>query len=392
MNVKYLTIIISSMLSFASHSQNDLRFNELVACIKQVESPMVLQQEDARVLVSSNQAQVITSSTAVNGYCYGWLDEATLKKNKTEKTRLFYGGEDRFWLNPLGSRFSLYYGQKKIQQENWKVPDLFVKAIFPKVEQSKTKVTFKKENVEVVNNIGTTFNIDIERQITLYTKREINKILQITIPEEIKSVGFGSETMIINRGVSWEEKKGLITPWAIGMFKGTTTAVGIFPFSGNATSLDLSTYFFNTEKDRVRIKDSVVYFKTDGEKRSKIGLPREHSKPVIGYYDYENHRLTIIKYSLDKKGKYLSSDEEHLEDPYHGDAVNSYNNASDANGSTFFELETTAPAKALKTNESVSHLHQTFHFEGEELFLNEISKTILGCELMGLNNVLNSGK
>ncbi|WP_271785151.1 hypothetical protein [Aquimarina algiphila] len=43
MNVKYLTIIISSMLSFASHSQNDLRFNELVACIKQAESPMVLE-------------------------------------------------------------------------------------------------------------------------------------------------------------------------------------------------------------------------------------------------------------------------------------------------------------------------------------------------------------
>jgi len=376
------------MLTSKSYSQNELNFGSLTKLIQTIESPILLKQGASRVLVSSNQSQVITSSVnGDNGYSYGWLDTKAIQKNSVEKTTFFYGGEDRFWLNPLGSKYSLFYDQNKIIQKNWQVPDLFTKEIFDQIEKTNTSVLFKKENAMITNNIGTTFIIDIERKIKIYTDQEITKTLNIGIPETVKKVGFSSTTTIVNKGNNWSEEKGLITPWTIGMFKGSPTSIGIFPYTNKSSSFALSTYFFSKKENRHKIDTDVVYFKTDGAKRSKIGLKAKHCTSVIGNYDYRHKRLTIIKYSFDPDGIFLSSDEESLETPYHGDVVNSYNNATNNGQATFFELETTAPGSILKKNESIDHTHHTFHFEGSVEDLNRISKSILGCDLSKLELV-----
>jgi len=388
MSIKQITFICIIINSFAHYAQNDLRFEALVKHIQRIEHPVILKQGISRVLVSSNQSQVISSSTDLKkGYCYGWLDEQAILKNKQENKRLFYGGENRFWLHPLGSKFSLYYGQNQIEPKNWKVPDLFTEELFSITSQSDTIVTFKKERATVINNIGTKFVIDIERELSIYSKKQIESSLQIKIHRNIKYVGFTSKTTITNKGKDWKKEQGLITPWTLGMFKGTATSIGIFPFTKNKAALDIRTYFFDKDNDRLKIKDSIAYFKTDGARRSKIGLPAENCKPFIGYYDYKHNRLTIIAYTLDKDAMYLSSDEEHLDDPYHGDVVNSYNNDPNKGDRTFFELETAAPAKALRHQESISHFHQTFHFEGSKEDLNHISKNILGCDLTEMNSL-----
>jgi len=339
MILRNIVLIIAMLTSLISYSQNELNFGSLAKLIKTIENPILLKQGKSRVLVSSYQSQIITSSAnGDDGYSYGWLDPKVIQKNKAEKTTFFYGGEDRFWLNPLGSKYSLFYGQNKIIQKNWKVPDLFLKEIFTKIDETSNSVTFKKENTTIVNN----------------------------------------------KGGDWSEEKGLITPWTIGMFKGTSTSIGIFPYHNKLSSLKLSTYFFSPTENRHTISNEAVYFKTDGAKRSKIGLKAGHCRPIIGNYDYQHNRLTIIQYTFVPNRNFLSSDEESLAIPYEGDVVNSYNNAKSDGKSTFFELETTAPGTILKKNEAINHTHRTFHFEGDQKALNVISKSVLGCDLSKL--------
>jgi len=289
-------------------------------------------------------------------------------------------------LNPLGSKYTLFYGQNEVEPKNWKVPKLFEEEVFNLKFQKETSVIFEKE-ATIQNNIGTLFSICIERKVDIFSEGQIKDILRLKSLDNIKWVGFSSETKITNTGTDWEQEKGLITPWTLGMFKGTSTSVGIFPFKEDKKQLNLSKYFLEGKENRWLKRGNAILFKTDGNLRSKIGLPIENSRSVIGSYDYKNKRLTIIVYTLDENGKYLSSGESSEAHQFNGDVVNSYNNDGVEGEPTFFELETTASAKVLKTNDSISHIHQTFHFEGSFKGLNSISKQILGVDLRGIKKV-----
>jgi len=377
-------LILATIFNLQIQSQNELNFGETTHLIKEFENPIVLNIGASRVLVSRNQSQVITSSVSgESGYSYGWLNLAAIKKNKKTGSTFFYGGEDRFWLNPLGSKYTLFYGKEKIESKNWKVPKLFEEEVFDLKSQSETSVVFEKE-ATIENNIGTFFSICIERRIAIFSEEKIKEILRLKSLEKVKSVGFSSITKITNTGTDWEEEKGLIAPWTLGMFKGAATSIGIFPFREDVKPLELSKYFLEGKDNRWLKKGDAILFKTDGNLRSKIGLSVENNRPVIGNYDYKNKRLTVIVYTFDKEGKYLGSEESSKGSQFNGDVVNSYNNDGVEGKSTFFELETTAPTKALKNNEAISHVHQTFHFEGDFKDLNGISKQVLGVDLIGI--------
>jgi hypothetical protein len=71
-------------------------------------------------------------------------------------------------------------------------------------------------------------------------------------------------------------------------------------------------------------------------------------------------------------------------EPFKGDVLNSYNDGPLADGSQmgpFYELESSSPAAQLKSGESLRHLHQTYHFQGDETTLNEIVIKIFGVSL-----------
>jgi hypothetical protein len=101
--------------------------------------------------------------------------------------------------------------------------------------------------------------------------------------------------------------------------------------------------------------------------------------------------LTIIKYSLpDKPHDYVNSLWQIQKYPYKGDVVNAYNDgpltAETKGMGSFYEMETSSPAADLKPGESLSHLHKTFHFYGDEKELNEISKKILKVSVAEIKN------
>jgi hypothetical protein len=73
------------------------------------------------------------------------------------------------------------------------------------------------------------------------------------------------------------------------------------------------------------------------------------------------------------------------DEPYAGDVVNSYNDGPPEPGAKplgpFYEIETSSAAAALAPGESLTHVHQTFHFQGPESELDTIALATLGVSL-----------
>jgi hypothetical protein len=103
--------------------------------------------------------------------------------------------------------------------------------------------------------------------------------------------------------------------------------------------------------------------------------------------------LTIVQYNKPKAAvNYVNSMWELQAEPYNGDVVNSYNDGPPAPGQKslgpFYELETSSPAAALKPNETISHLHRTFHLQGSEADLDSVTKTTLGVTISEIKSAL----
>ncbi|WP_298474165.1 DUF6786 family protein [uncultured Maribacter sp.] len=351
-------------------------FEEDLAFINTYATPIVLTKGNAKIMVIPEyEARVLTSTTnGDKGYSNGYLNYKKIQENKIEQGGNAYGGEDRLWLAPLGSKYTLFYGQKKIEDENWYVPKAFDSELYTLKTKTKSSVHFYKKTT-VTNNIGSQFKINIDRSIFIYSKKEIESELNLKIHKDLHYVGFGSINKITNIGENWSEKNGIITPWILGMFNGCQESTSIFPYKeSNTTPLQLSTYLNPLNKDRLIKKKYALLYKTDGAYRSKIGIKPENTIPIIGNYNSKSKILTVITFSFNKDGKFLSSDDRDKKNElWKGDVVNSYNNGLNTEGApSFFELESASEAKILKKNESIVHRHKTFHFSGDEKALNDL--------------------
>ena len=173
------------------------------------------------------------------------------------------------------------------------------------------------------------------------------------------------------------------------MFNSSDQTTIIVPFRkgdedylGNKVTDD---YFGKIPKERLQVSDSVLFFKADGKERGKIGISPQRALPVLGSYDAKNKVLTIAKFSLPEGvTDYVNSMWELQEFPFSGDAVNAYNDGPLEGGGQlgpFYELESSSPALDLKSNERSTHVHQTFHFIGDEGELDKLAMEILGVSI-----------
>lgn len=350
--------------------------------------PIILSNSNSKIIVSPKlQGRVLSStSNGMFGKSYGWLNYKLIESEKFRVGGNGFGGEDRFWLGPIGSKFSLYYNGKEIESDNWYVPKAIDIETYNVVKKTTSEIEFEKK-LKLVNNINTNFNIKLNRQIKLFSISEIEKDLEIEISKNIKVVGFQSKNSIENIGNDWIEKNGIIAPWILGMFQGTHKSIGIFPVNKKENdSLTIQKYLAEIDKDKLVCSDSAVFYKTDGAYRSKIGINKINAKPIFGNIDFKNKVLTIITFKFNNKGNYLNCDEYNHSELYKGDVVSCYNNISENNVSTFFELESAASAKVLKNGERNIHWHNTYHFEGPMTDLEHIAKKLLGVSLKALKN------
>ncbi len=344
---------------------------------------------EAKVLLSADyQGRVMTSTaTGDQGTSFGWLNYDLIASREKKSQFNPVGGEERFWLGPEGGQYSLYFHQgDSFVIKNWQVPPMIDTESFDITDSTSRSATFTKRT-SLINYRGAAFDLLIERKITLLNKSELESALKIAIPEEVKYVSYQSENQIKNAGADdWTKERGLLSIWLLGMFTPSEQTTVIIPFKSapNAKQLITTNYFGEIPPDRISIQDSVLFFTCDGKYRSKIGLPPVIAKPVSASYDFEKNILTITQFQLSSDAAYVNSKWEMQMDPYHGDAVNSYNDGQLADGSQlgpFYELESSSPALELKAGESSGYKQITSHFEGDFKSLNELSKNILGVDL-----------
>ena len=342
-----------------------------------------------KVLVSGDyQGRVMTSTaTGDTGISYGWINYDLIASGK--KTRQFnpVGGEERFWLGPEGGQYSLYFNAgDSFSIKHWQVPAVIDTDSFQLREVSNHAVSFTKATT-LKNYAGTVFDIRIERKISILEKKQLEEKLQVAIPQQLQFVGYETKNMLINTGrEDWKKEKGLLSIWLLGMFTPSPQTTIIIPFEPNrqARSFITDNYFGQIPAARLRITGDVLFFTCDGKHRSKIGISPDIAKPIAGSFDNSKNLLTLIAFSVNKKGNYVNSKWELQKHPYKGDVVNAYNDGPLADGSQlgpFYELESSSPAEALKKGGAQEYSQVTCHFQGDYYALRTIAKKLLGVDL-----------
>ncbi len=347
------------------------------------------------------QGRVMTSSAfGDNGRSYGWINRALFKSKDTLEHINVFGGEERFWLGPEGGQYSIFFKKgTEFTLDDWYTPKLIDLEPFEVISVSSDKVVFTKK-ASLVNYSGFQFDMNIQREISVLSKNEIQKELGIdSLSDEIKVVAYQTTNILTNVGQSdWKKSTGLLSIWLLGMFNHSPQTTILIPYvQGDESDLGKvvnDTYFGKVPIDRLVVKDKVIYFKGDGEYRSKIGLSPMRAKNIAGSYDSEKGILTIVKYNKQKNvTDYVNSMWEIQEKPFEGDVINAYNDGVPEPGAKplgpFYELETSSPALALKSGESGIHIQTTFHIEGDEATLNPIIEKLFEVNIIEIKTAFN---
>jgi hypothetical protein len=344
----------------------------------------------AIVLVPSWQARVMTSTAeGDSGYSFGWINTELIKTGKLLPHINAFGGEERLWLGPEGGQFSIFFSKgKSFVYDNWQTPAFIDTTPFQLISSTDTSALFGND-IATENYSGTSFKFRIEREITLLSANEIKKQTSVDVAG-LKCVAYCSDNKIINKGdIAWKKETGLMSIWMLGMFNPSPAIIITIPVKAGDDKLMgpqvNDTYFGKISGDRLKVSGNNIFFKADGKSRGKIGIPPLRATGVMGSYDSENKILTLLICRLPEgKKDYVNSSWQIQENPFSGDALNSYNDGPLADGSQmgpFYELETSSPAAELKPGESLSHVQFTLHLTGDLNKLDEVSRKILGVSL-----------
>ena len=343
------------------------------------------------VLAPDLQGRVMTSSAKGNeGRSFGWINYKLIESGKVSEQFNPYGGEERFWLGPEGGPFSIYFPKGKEQVfENWDVPKEIDTVPFDVKVESSWAVSFRKD-FALTNASGSNLKIGVERKVKLLARKEAEQALQLSLDPSLNYVAYESENILTNRGNSaWTEKSGFLSIWLLSMFNPSEKGVVFIPFKkGNETELGkivTDDYFGKVPADRLIRKDEILFFKTDGKFRSKIGLSPQRSLSWCGSYDPQNQVLTLLWFSKpEHPSKYVNSKWGKQVDPLSGDAVNSYNDGPVADGSImgpFYEIESSSPAALLAPGETITHKQRIFHITGDENQLSLITEKLFNVSI-----------
>ncbi len=356
---------------------------------------------NSRIALSpSLQGRVMTSSSSgKSGRSYGWINRELFNSGDTLDHINVFGGEERFWLGPEGGQYSIFFEKgNAFTLENWQTPRLIDLEPFEYKTTESNTVIFTKE-ATLINYSGFQFDLGIEREIALLTNEEIVEELGLTDLEGLNAVAYCTTNVLTNTGdVDWKKDTGLLSIWLLGMFNPSPTTTVVIPYlAGSESELGVvvnDSYFGKVPAERLIVKENVIFFKGDGEFRSKIGVSPLRAKNIMASYDATNGILTIIKYNKPEGvTDYVNSMWEIQDKPYSGDVVNSYNDGPPAPGEDplgpFYELETSSPALALKAGESGTHTQLTFHIEGDKGKLNSITEDLLGVSIEEISSAFN---
>jgi hypothetical protein len=341
------------------------------------------------------QGRVMTSTTGgPDAPSFGWIGRAAIEAGQKQPHMNVFGGEDRFWLGPEGGQYALYFKPgDPFDLDHWQTPEPFDWGAWDVTSQSTTSVTFHKR-MALVNYSGTHIDVDVDRTVRLLKDGDVAAMLR-TSPGAVRIVGFESANVVTNAGQArWLPESGLVSIWILGQFTPSPRTTITIPFAPGPEAamgpVVNDKYFGAVPSDRLVVKDSALFFKGDGQYRSKIGLPPRRASDMAGSYDAAAHVLTLVQFTLPPgASQYVNSMWEIQKEPYKGDVINSYNDGPAAPGKPplgpFYELETSSPALGLAPGERYTHVHRTLHLSGPDADLDRIARATLRVGLADIS-------
>lgn len=362
--------------------------------LKQHHKDLVLLRDDSSkaqlIILPAYQGRVMTSTANGNeGASFGWVNHDLIASGKPAEHIHAFGGEERFWLGPEGGQFSIYFKKgTEFTFNNWFVPKEIDTEPFTLASSSSVEARFEKE-MHLENYTGNTFDLLVNRNIRLLDKNKIDSLLGVAVPEGIETVAFESENILTNKGkMAWTKKTGLLSVWILSMLNAAGKTTVAIPYKqGDEHKLGkvvTDDYFGKVPADRLAVKNGLILFKADGKYRSKIGISPQRALPLVASYDSVNAVLTIATFSLPEGiTDYVNSLWQIQQEPFKGDAINSYNDGP-VNGSQMgdlYELESSSPAAALAPEQSMTHYHRTVHLKGSKEALDKIALKLLGVSV-----------
>ena len=361
-------------------------FQSDLAFLNQHTKIVLLTGGAAQVAVAPTyQGRVMTSTTGGSeSPSFGWLGRAAIASVERQPHMNVFGSEDRFWLGPEGGQYSLYFKKgDPFDLDHWQVPEPFDWGAWDISSQSPTSVAFRKR-MSLVNFSGTPFDIDVERTVKVLNDIEIATTLGTAPGNGVQTVAFESSNTVTNAGRNmWTTESGLVSIWILGQLTPSASTTIAIPYNtaGSGPVVNDS-YFGKVPGDRLIVKPPMLYFRGDGQYRSKIGLPPSRALPIAGSYDAAGHVLTLVQYTRPADAtNYVNSMWEIQREPFKGDVINSYNDGPPAPGKPplgpFYELETSSPALTLAPGNHYTHVHRTFHILGPDAELDRIAKATL---------------
>jgi hypothetical protein len=377
------------------HHAGSASFGEVVSLVNERSELIVLSDERGRASIAvwpATQGRVLTSSVAgLGGLGFGWFNRELIASGEIRQHINAVGGEDRIWLGPEGGQFSIFFAPgAPFDLDHWYTPAPIDTEPFDIVAKSANAIRFRRA-FPLSNFSGTRFEVQMEREVRLLSSSQVWKGLGIGAPNEVEVVGYESENKLTNVGADrWKEDSGLLSLWVLGQFQSTPQTTIVLPIRGGSQDeLGIpvtSDYFGEVPDDRIAVGETAVFFKADSNYRSKLGLSLQRAMGILGSYDGLNRVLTIVQYSQPSQfAKYVNSAWKIQENPYNGDVANCYNDGPPAPGQaqlgSFYELESSSPARELSPNESVEHTHRTLHLVGPDEQLDAICMAALGVRL-----------
>jgi hypothetical protein len=371
------------------------KFKDEVEFLKKHAAVILLADETGTrqvAIVPAYQGRIMTSTAdGPGGTSFGWVNRELIASGQKQEHINVYGGEDRFWLGPEGGQFSIFFAPgSPFDLEHWFTPAAIDTQPFEVASQSANRVVCRRR-MQLRNYSGTTFDLEVSRELRLLDTGEAAKHLGLTLKPDLKIVAFESVNAIRNTGQEeWKKDTGLLSVWILGMLNASPGTTVVIPFrKGAASELGPAVndaYFGKVPAERLRLKEGVLFFAADANYRSKIGISPRRARPILGSYDGVNHVLTLVQFTLPAGAtEFVNSMWEIQKNPYAGDVVNSYNDGPPKPGAAqmgrFYELETSSPALALKPGQSATHVHRTIHLQGSEAELDPLARALLGVSL-----------
>ncbi len=326
----------------------------------------------AIALVPAWQGRVMTSTAEGDkGFSFGWINRDLIASGQIQPHINAFGGEERLWLGPEGGQFSIYFKKgDPFVYDKWQVPAWLDTAPFGVISQTDSSALFALD-AETMNYSGTNLMFRLEREVTLMKTDGIRKQLGFDL-EGLNSIAYRSANRIINKGENaWVKETGLLSIWMLGMFIPSPSVIVVIPFNkGDEKVMGPpvnDSYFGKISADRLKVTDKHIFFRADGKSRGKIGLPPLRATGTLGSFDSANNILTLVVCPLPAGvTDYVNSAWQIQENPYSGDALNSYNDGPLEDGSQmgpFYEIETSSPAAALIPGEDLNTcpVHSAYH-------------------------------